>query len=355
MFADPPRKRRPASLRLLAAAIIAAGGCSTDEVEAPLVSPPDRLEFRQVPSVVIAGEPMAPEVQVVVRRLDGEIDVTSTAIVSLTSTSPTVADTLLGTTTTEAVAGIASFPGLRLSRLATDARLFARAGGLTGAVSAPLRIEAGAATQLVFLSQPDSAIAGQALPSLRVELRDANGNRVTTANAPVTVSIATGPAGATITGTNTADLTAGQATLTNVRLPRAGTGYTLTASVVGNITIRSAITRVFTTVPAAPSELAFLTEPAASIAGAILAPPVRVSVNDAFGNLVPGAAGSVTLELAVAPAATQLLGTTTVIASAGIATFANIRVDRESPTVRLRATSPGLRAAVSINFAIGAP
>lgn len=317
--------------------------------------PPDRLEFRIVPTQAVAGVPFDPTVQVIIRRLDGNVDVTSTAEVSLRSRSATVADTLRGVSTVAAIAGVATFPTAALTRVSSDTRLFARASGLTGAESDPIRVVHGPPAQLVFLTQPDAAVAGQPLPPLRVQLRDVGGNLVTSANGPVTITIATGPLGASIAGTNAVDLVSGEASLSDLRLPRAGTGYTLSASLVGNAAVRSPITRVFTTVPAAASELAFLTEPTASIAGSPIAPAVRVAIFDAFGNVVSTANTPIALDFAVSPAGTQLLGTTTVTPTAGIATFRDIRVDRASAAIRLRASAPGLTGGISAIFTVGAP
>ena len=122
--------------------MFAIAGCSSDVVEAPPPAAPDRLEFRVGPTRAIAGVPFDPAVQVVIRRLDGTIDSTSTAQVSITSLSPTVV----------------------------------------------------------------------------------GGNRVTSATGPVAIAITTGPVGASLTGTVTANLVAGEANLGDVRLPRAGVG-----------------------------------------------------------------------------------------------------------------------------------
>lgn len=335
-------------------AMLAGVSCSSDAVDAPPASP-DRLEFRAAPVRAVAGIALDPAVQVVIRTLDGSIDASSTAAVSLRSRSSTVADTLRGTTTVDAVAGVATFPGLVLNRVSADTRLFARASGLTGAESAPLSVAHGEPVQLVFLSQPTGAVAGQPLPALRIELQDIGGNRVMSANGPVTVAISTGPAGAVITGASTADLVSGGASLADVRLPRAGVGYTLTVSLVGNAAVRSPITRVFTTVPAAPAALTFLAEPTASIAGSPIAPPVRVAILDALGNTITGSNAPISLDLAVAPAGTQLLGTASIPAAAGIATYPDIRIDRASASIRLRASSPGITPAISAIFSVGAP
>ena len=339
---------------LLAGAALAMTSCSSESAQAPL-APADRLEFRGGPVQAVAGVPVDPAVQVLVLRADGSIDGTSTAAVSLTSQSATIVDTLRGGTTVVAVAGVATFTAVSLSRASDATRLVARTAGLTGAESAPIRVVHGEATQLVILAQPASAVAGQTLSPLRVQLRDVGGNRVMSANGPVTVAISTGPLGATLAGTVAADLAAGEASFNDIRLPRAGSGYTLTVSLVGNASVRSPVTRVFSTVSAAPVDLVFLTEPTASTVGFSITPAVRVAILDGFGNIVAASTPPVALELAVAATGTQLTGATAVTPGAGIATFANLRVDRPSGTVRLRASAPGLNPAISAGFTVGAP
>lgn len=339
---------------LVVGVLFALLGCSNEVIEPPPAAP-DRLEFRAPPVQAVAGVPFEPAVQIVIRRLDGTIDAASAVDVSITSRSSTVIDTLRGVVTVTAIAGIATFPAVALTRVSADTRLFARAVGLTGAESSPIRVVHGEGTQLVFLTQPSGAVAGQPLPALRIQLRDAVGNHVTSGSGPVTIAIATGPPGASITGTGSADMIAGEASLNDVRLPRAGTGYTLLVSLVGNAAVRSPVTRVFSTAPAAPAELIFLAEPTASVVGIPITPAVRISILDGFGNTVTEALRPITLGLAVAPTGTQLLGSTTMTPSAGVATFSDLRVDRPGATVRLRATSPGLNPAVSAIFGVVAP
>lgn len=339
---------------LVLAVLVATHGCSSEEVDAPPATP-DRLVFRVRPAQVIAGTPFDPAVQVGVLLSDGSLDVSSSATVSLVSQSEGVADTLRGVTTVTAVAGVATFPALSLTRVSANTRLIARSSDLTGAESEPIRVVAGEATQLAFLTQPENVVAGQPLSALRVQLRDASGNRVASANGPITVAISTGPPGASIAGTATADLVAGEASFTDIRLPRAGAGYTLTASLVGTSGVRASVTRVFTTAAAAPAALLFVTEPTAATVGFPITPAVRVAVVDDFGNVVTPASTLVSIDLAVAPAGSQLTGSTTATSIAGVATFGNLRVDRAGTSVRLRATAPGLPAAVSAIFAVGAP
>src|SRR6266699_2954267 len=90
---------------------------------------------------------------------------------------------------------------------------------------------------------------------------------------------------------------------------------------------------------AAP-HLAFVTSlPASGEANVVISPPVRVAVQDSLGNPLRGATDTVTLALAANPNDAILLGTTTVAAIDGIATFADLRVDRPGSGYTLAATA----------------
>jgi alpha-tubulin suppressor-like RCC1 family protein len=75
-------------------------------------------------------------------------------------------------------------------------------------------------------------------------------------------------------------------------------------------------------------------------------------VQDSFGNTVPGATDSVTIGFAANPSAAVLLGTTTVTAVGGIATFADLRVDRPGHGYTLAVAAPSLGGATSPPFAV---
>jgi hypothetical protein len=85
--------------------------------------------------------------------------------------------------------------------------------------------------------------------------------------------------------------------------------------------------------------------------GATLA-PIRVAVQDEIGGTVTTSNASVTLSLDRNPGGAALSGTTTVNASAGIATFSNLRIDQPGSGYTLRATSGSLSPAVSNRFDI---
>ena len=99
--------------------------------------------------------------------------------------------------------------------------------------------------------------------------------------------------------------------------------------------------------------LAFATQlPASSEANAIISPPVRVALQDSLGNTVPGATDTVTLALAANPNDAILLGTTTVAAIDGIATFADLRVDRPGSGYTLAATAARRTDVTSAPFVV---
>ncbi|MBA3553579.1 MAG: Ig-like domain repeat protein [Gemmatimonadales bacterium] len=90
--------------------------------------------------------------------------------------------------------------------------------------------EIGRAARLVFLSQPTSALVGQTLPSIVVEIQDAAGNRV--GDATNRVRISSSVAG-TLTGGFQQDAVGGVATFDNLAITRTGSAYRLTASASG--------------------------------------------------------------------------------------------------------------------------
>jgi hypothetical protein len=100
--------------------------------------------------------------------------------------------------------------------------------------------------------------------------------------------------------------------------------------------------------------LSFTTQPSAATAGAPL-PTIRVSAQDSAGNTVASFTGSVTVALVANPGAGTLVGTRTVSAVSGVATFSDLRIDKSGSGYTLSATASGTRAATSAAFDILAP
>src|SRR5262249_14553487 len=151
---------------------------------------------------------------------------TGNVTVAISNGTGTAGATLSGTKTIAAVGGIATFSGLSIDSAGTGYTLTASATGPSSAVSSAFNIAAGAASQLVFTTQPVNTTAGAAF-GVVVTARDAIGNRATgfTGNVTVAITGATGTAGATLGGTKTIAAVAGVATFGGLTIDSTGTGY----------------------------------------------------------------------------------------------------------------------------------
>jgi hypothetical protein len=103
---------------------------------------------------------------------------------------------------------------------------------------------------------------------------------------------------------------------------------------------------------AAATQLQFVQQPVDATAGATLA-PVTVQVLDADGALVTGDHGSVTLAIATGPDGGKIVGTVTVQAVNGVATFSHVSLPLAG-TYTLLAKRTGSVAGTSSSFAVTA-
>jgi hypothetical protein len=114
-------------------------------------------------------------------------------------------------------------------------------------------------------------------------------------------------------------------------------------------------TKVEVTYGGPPQKVVFAADPADTIAGAAFSPAIQVVVHDVYGNTVPDAADSVTVAIAANPGGGALGGTTTVAASAGVATFTDLNVDEAGSGYALVAWAPGLVSAMTGTFDVLVP
>jgi hypothetical protein len=155
-------------------------------------------------------------------------------------------------------------------------------------------------------------------------VEDAFGNLVTTADNQVVLRLLAGPAGASLSGTTSAQAENGVAAFDDLKLDNAGLSYVIGASSPG---LAGASTSELNVSPAAPAHLVITLQPPASVtAGNGFG--LGVSVEDAFGNAVSGFAGEVSVSLERGPAGAGLSGATTVQASQGVATFSGLTIDQ---------------------------
>ncbi len=310
----------------------------------------EKLVFTVQPGATVAGQAIAPAVQVQAQDAGGNpLTAYSQAITLVLGANPG-GGTLSGTVSRTPVNGVATFADLSLDKVGTGYTLVASSDALTPDTSAAFDITVGPAARLAFTVQPTNAAAGAAItPAVSVTVQDALGNTVTGSTATIGLAIGTNPGGGTLSGTVSRAATAGVATFADLSLDKAGSGYTLSASSTG---LTTATSTGFDITAGAAARLAFVVEPTSATAGTALSPAVQVAVQDAAGNLVSGATTSLTLAIETNPGGATLAGTVTRNATAGVATFNDLSLDKAGVGYTLRATASGLTSAVSAAFTI---
>jgi hypothetical protein len=311
---------------------------------------PSRLSFFVEPSSALAGAAIAPPIQIEVQDGFGNRVTSATNTVTVSLAANPGSGAVSGVLSHAAVAGVATFSDLSIDTAAAGYRLRGGATGLTPDTSAAFTISAGAATQLVFTTQPTTTAATASItPAVRVTAQDGVGNTATSFAGNVSLAIGTDPCGGTLSGITTVTAVAGTATFANLSIAKACAGYTLAASATG---LGGATSNAFTITVGPAAALAFLVQPTGTTGGATIAPAVQVEIRDAGGNRVTSATTSVSVAIASNPSSGVLTGTSPVSAVNGVATFANLSIDKAGVGYTLAAAATGLTGATSAGFTI---
>jgi alpha-tubulin suppressor-like RCC1 family protein len=104
-----------------------------------------------------------------------------------------------------------------------------------------------------------------------------------------------------------------------------------------------------------PNRLAFLAQPVTTSPGAIISPAVAIIVQDAGGNTVTTANTSITMSIGVNPGNGTLSGATTVAASNGVASFADLSINNSGEGYQLQAAATNLTSVTSAPFSVRNP
>jgi len=206
-----------------------------------------------------------------------------------------------------------------------------------------------AASKLIFTVEPAASVQAGATFSATAATEDPSGNVVSDFAGTATVAL-TVPGSATLSGTLTQPVASGLASFTGLSVNKTGS-YTLTAT--SSPALASATSSSVSVTPGAATQLGFTVQPPPTPTSTVaMSPAIEVSIEDKLGNVVTGdSATQVTVALTTASGAT-LSGTTTQTASSGVASFANLSVDKTG-TYTLKATSsPALASATSDSFTI---
>jgi hypothetical protein len=203
-----------------------------------LAGAPTHLVFRTQPTNAVAGEAIAPGVQVELQDAFGN-RCPSNATVALAFANNPSAATLIGAAPESAVDGVASFGDLTIVRTGAGYTLQASSSGFAPVTSEGFDVAPAAPSQLAFVAEPRSGLNDQPLAAVQVAVEDSFGNVLAGDARDITVALAANPGGSTLTGSSSLSASSGVASFSTLTLDKTATGYTLLASASGLSTITS--------------------------------------------------------------------------------------------------------------------
>ena len=283
-----------------------------------------QLVFTTQPAGATGGSAFSTQPVVTARDASGNTVLDYAGSIALSLRGGTAGATLSGCVGTLRT-GVTSFSGCTVDKVGSGYTLAASDRTLSGS-SAAFDVTAGAATRLVFSTQPGGgAVSNTAFPTQPVVTAlDAGGNTATGYAGTVVLSIASGgTAGATLSGC-TSTARGGVVTFTGCKIDKSGSAYVLRAR-DGTFSVDSA---AFNVAAGAAARLVVTTQPAGATGGNAFAAQPVVTAQDAAGNTATGYAGTVTLSIASGGTAGATLSGCAGTLSAGVTTFTGCKIDR---------------------------
>ncbi len=310
----------------------------------------NKLAFATQPHTATTSTTL-PAVKVHVENSSGTLLASDTSTVTLSIASGPAGAMLGGTVAVAAVGGVATFSTLSFAT-AGAYTLTATDGSDTAATSVSFTISPPLANKLVFATQPLNATPSTGLGTITIDVENNAGTLLSSDESNVTLTIATGTAGATLGGTTTVAAVNGVATFSDLFITTAGASYTLTASDGTDVPATSSAFSI--TAPPAVSNLVFVGEPVNTNISSTLG-SVSVAVTDTnTGAVITTDTGNVTLSITGSPGGVTLGGTTTVAAVNGVATFTDLTIGKVG-SYTLTATETGYTSAASTQFNVYYP
>lgn len=328
-----------------------------------LAGVPYSLMLAISPSTSSLNEVWATQPVVHVLDVNGDLATSDNATVVTITKSAGPTGTLNGPVSVQVVNGVATFTGLSIASndpaqagtytLDIDATNPSVTGFTNLSHALTINANGMVASRLLFHTQPASTSVNASLASFQVRVVDSNGYLCTACSNSITISYYYGsPMTGTMGGTVTRAAVGGIATFTGISFTTAGVKQI--DAVATSVT--TAYSNLFSiTSYGTASKLAFTTQPSRGTAtglGAWDNQPV-VAIQDVAGNTVSSDnTTNVTLSCVQPSSGCTLIGTATVTAVNGVATFTDLRTAETGLTgVVLQATSsPAYTATQSSSF-----
>lgn len=194
--------------------IITITGNTLTTNPAPLTK---KLSYSTQPVNASISTVISPSVTVQAVSLLGSVVTSYISTVSIALSANSTGASLVGTVTTNAVAGVATFNNLLLTRSGEGFKLMATAENLQSKISAAFNIP----TRLTFTVQPDDTPLNTTLDPVEVTAKDTAGNTDTQYTGDITLATYSGGAG--LDGTLTVTAVGGVASFVNLEFTTTGT------------------------------------------------------------------------------------------------------------------------------------
>ncbi len=301
-----------------------SGGASSPPITAPQV--PRQLLITTQPTGGLSGALLGQPV-VAVRDAGGLAIAGNTSPVTASIASGI--GTLSGTTTVNAVNGVATFTNLVVSGGGPITLVFSSSvPTITPTTSDPFSITVvTSALAVAPPGDPTGVISGVAFAGPAIEVVNSLGERVLTATGTITASLLSGPAGTTLDpSVTTATIVPGTGVATFAGLKINGPGPVTLGFSLGSLAVAQATFPVAQTV----NSLAITASPATISTAAVMTPAFSVQAKDAAGVPVAGAVVTAALASGYGSGGT-LAGTSATTNAAGIATFTGMTVTGPGP------------------------
>uniref|UniRef100_Q020K9 Ig domain protein, group 1 domain protein n=1 Tax=Solibacter usitatus (strain Ellin6076) TaxID=234267 RepID=Q020K9_SOLUE len=309
------------------------------------------IAFVRQPSDALAGSPISPPVAVSLKDANNNPIVATAITLSLPGGTA-----VSGATANTDATGIATFPGLTIQKSGTY-NLQASGGGIATASTSftvSAAVGAGSALSITAISGGgETATVGTAYTSpLKALVQDSFQNPIP--GASVTFAAPSSGGASVSFGSSAAVMTDVNGVATSAAMTANGQAgsFQVTASTTGGA---SSASFGLTNLAGSANKLSFIQQPTDTAAGAKITPPVKVQLQDSFGNKVQTAEVPVTLQ--VSPVVARMAGPLSFAAqvtdATGLATFSSISISQVGQ-YQLSAQSGSVASATSSSFTIHA-
>jgi hypothetical protein len=288
------------------------------------VGAPTQLRFKTESVGSAAGAAFTTQPEIEIRDSGGNLTTSTlpvTATITQINLDGVATGQLIGTQTLNAISGVVAFTNLGITGIAGQTYTITYSSGDLQTVIQTVSVTPGQATQVGIVVGASGAVAGQVfVRQPQIAIQDAAGNTVTDSSETVRVAISEG---GTLIGTTARAATNGIAEFTNIGIRgNSGVSYTLSYS-IGSF---APTTESINLVAGPAAQLTFAQNAVGANSGAAFSTQPRILIKDEFGNTVLTSSAQVTATITQVGGFGALLGTTSVNAVNGVATFTNLGI-----------------------------